>query len=127
MKNKKQQIIGHMSNLCTIFGMGIEDDFLKTALYKELLRIEKSAHRHMENICNGSNLSEQQQEKIENKILSKIDDLLQFRSKKIPVFLNGDPRGHTIKINEKWLREKKTYIYQDMGGNGIMAPDFRRG
>jgi len=38
------------------------------------------------------------------------------------VFFNHDPRGYSLKINE--VTAKEYNIYTDMGGYGIIAPDF---
>lgn len=40
------------------------------------------------------------------------------------VFINGDPRGYALKISDKYTRGNNLAIYQDWGGNGILAPDF---
>jgi len=40
------------------------------------------------------------------------------------VFINGDPRGYALKINDKYVRENQLRIYSDMGGYGIIAPEF---
>jgi hypothetical protein len=52
----------------------------------------------------------------------------------VPVFLNRDPRGYALKIDEEWLqaarRDGRTVgavgccIYQDWGGYGIIAPNL---
>jgi hypothetical protein len=35
-------------------------------------------------------------------------------------FINGDPRGYSLKIKEKIYPE----LHQDWGGYGILAPEF---
>lgn len=42
------------------------------------------------------------------------------------VFVNGDPRGYTLKIDDKYKdKMHKAGVYRDWGGYGIIAPDFR--
>ena len=41
------------------------------------------------------------------------------------VFINGDPRGYALKIDDKYQdRLHKVGIHRDWGGYGIIAPDF---
>jgi hypothetical protein len=45
-------------------------------------------------------------------------------SKQVPMFINRDPRGYSLKIDDEYCREHKLNIHQDWGGYGIIAPDF---
>ena len=38
-------------------------------------------------------------------------------------FVNNDPRGYALKLKSEFVIDKK--IHRDMGGYGIIAPDFR--
>lgn len=55
------------------------------------------------------------------------------RPKLVPVFLNRDPRGYALKIDDQWIRDRATRIstngetyplHTDWGGYGIIAPDL---
>ena len=45
--------------------------------------------------------------------------------KKIPVFVNGDPRGYALKIDDSYVKKFNLKIERDWGGYGIIAPDFK--
>ena len=52
----------------------------------------------------------------------------------VPVFVNLDPRGYSLKIDDEWMSEAKgrdefydtaaRSLHRDMGGYGIIAPDL---
>jgi hypothetical protein len=95
-------------------------------LCKALFKIENLAHRLATDFCNGSLLSEEEETKVIDEILNKVDKLLNFKSQNIPVFFNGDCRGFTLKIDDDYMRKNKIYpFYSDWGGFGIIAPSFR--
>lgn len=55
-------------------------------------------------------------------------DFAAIRNRKplVPVFLNGDPRGYSLKIEDNWMRERQNLrLHRDWGGYGIIAPDLR--
>ena len=128
LKQKKdtmyQNIFEHGENLKRVFNLNSSIDEIK--LCKSLFRIENKAHSIAEDFCNGIECTEEEQEKIINDILNKVDKLLNFKSQKIPVFFNGDCRGYTLKIDDDYMRKNKIYpFYSDWGGFGIIAPSFR--
>jgi len=128
LKEKKdtmyQNIFEHGQNLKRVFNLDSSIDEIK--LCKALFRIENKAHSIAEDFCNGIECTEEEQEKIINDILNKVDKLLNFKSQKIPVFFNGDCRGYTLKIDDDYMRKNKIYpFYSDWGGFGIIAPSFR--
>lgn len=43
---------------------------------------------------------------------------------RVPIFVNRDPRGYALKIDDKWMREHKAALHQDWGGYGIIAPEI---
>lgn len=90
------------------------------AFYNELLRIEQQARRLAEREC-SEQLPESYIEKAEASIKR---DLLALIGDDVPVFLNGDPRGYALKIDNKIVREYKLDIHTDWGGYGILAPEF---
>lgn len=56
-------------------------------------------------------------------------DFRQIRNRPalVPVFLNRDPRGYSLKIESEWTKEHAPELYQDWGGYGIIAPDLTEG
>jgi len=49
------------------------------------------------------------------------------RSPLVPVFINRDPRGYALKINDDWMRATDCRLHRDWGGYGIIAPDLTEG
>jgi hypothetical protein len=43
----------------------------------------------------------------------------------VPVFLNDDARGYSLKIRDEWMREHKAELHRDWGGYGILAPEIK--
>jgi hypothetical protein len=46
------------------------------------------------------------------------------RRKSVPIFINRDPRGYALKIDDAWMRETNAALHTDWGGYGIIAPEF---
>ena len=122
----KKQVLEHAENLKEIFKLEhIKTEYDKLLLCRKLKGIETSAHKLMEDLCNGLNITEEETEKRYNHFLDKVDKLIKFRNLNVPVFLNGDARGYTIKIKDDYIQEKGIKIERDLGGYGIIAPTFR--
>lgn len=92
------------------------------ALYKRLHRIEAEAHSWAERCCN-EDISEDKQTRKDASILDRLDAVLGFRASGIPVFVNGDPRGCALKIDDAYVREHKLEIDRDWGGYGLICPE----
>jgi hypothetical protein len=122
-KQSKEQlyadITAHGEQLQAIFKL----DGDPVQLCKRLFRIENEAHRIATQYCNGD-IDEQVYEHERARILAKVDCILNYTVKRIPVLFNGDARGYTLKISDEYARDLT--IYRDMGGYGIIAPDLRR-
>lgn len=114
----------HGEQLNSIF----KTDLNPVALCKKLFSLENKMRRAALQYSNGD-MESDEEDKIEKEILDKVDKILGFRAKKIPVFINSDPRGYSLKIDDEWMRNKgdKTPLYRDFGGYGILAPDFKEG
>jgi hypothetical protein len=95
----------------------------KIALYKRLHRIEAEAHSFSERCCN-EDISDSKAECKDLSILKRLDEILGFNALGIKVFVNGDPRGYALKIDDACMRAKSLELYTDMGGYGILCPDF---
>ena len=134
--NKKErmykQIENHGNNLKGIFA---RKNFNKESLSfsqcdpvklsKKIHSLEVKAHKLATDYCNGeNNVTTENWEELTDKILDKVDKILKFREKNIPVFVNGDARGYALKIEDDYVRKHKLIIHQDWGGYGILAPEF---
>lgn len=119
---QKENIIKHGESLKKFFNLDSSTDALK--LCKSLHRQEIKAHKITTALCNGDIEQEEGDKKL-NLILDKVDKILNFRTKKILVFINGDARGYALKISDKHEKSIRTFgIYKDWGGYGIIAPEF---
>lgn len=108
----------HGRKLLVIFPHATERDPVK--LCKKLRRLEETAHKFAERLCNGPEFgSEEEQDAVKTHILDKVYDLLGDGP---PVFLNQDPRGYALKIRDEHARGLD--IYKDWGGYGIIAPEI---
>lgn len=116
------RITSHGENLKVLFGLDPATD--PVALCKALRRLETQAHRLTTAYANGD-VYEQACDIACDKILVKLDALLGFKAKGLPVFVNTDPRGYALKINLDRENLKCSRLYRDMGGYGILAPDLR--
>lgn len=118
-KRMYQQIEKHGENLKKIFKL--EGDPI--ALCKKVHRIEAKAYKLATDCCNGD-ITTEQWEGVSEGILERLDKVLNFVSQGIPVIVNGDARGYTLKIKDRYVREHSLDIHRDWGGYGIIAPDF---
>jgi hypothetical protein len=115
----------HGEQINAIFNTGLEP----VQVSKMLHRLENKMHRITTDYCNGI-IDSEQYERIETATLDKLDKILAFRKLGIPVFVNGDARGYALKIRDTWINDQYrasggTFrLTTDMGGYGIIAPDF---
>jgi hypothetical protein len=116
-----EQTTKHGINLLGLFPDAAETD--PVLLCKKLRILEGKAERAAVGYCNGAATMEQW-EQFTEKMLDKVDNLLQFRKAGIPVFVNGDPRGYALKIKSEWMYENGAQLHRDWGGYGIIAPDL---
>jgi hypothetical protein len=94
-------------------------------LCKKLFRLENKAHKMAERYCNGETTEEQAQTE-EYKIITTLGDIL-FKNSipDVPIFINMDPRGYALKIDDGYVRDNNIDIPRDWGGYGLIAPDLR--
>ena len=113
-KNKMyENIKTHGDNLKAIFN--INEDSVK--LCKRLFRLENKAHKLATDYCNGDFQGDIETES--NKIVAKARKIL----KTDEIFFNGDARGYALKFYPYITQENN--IKKDLGGYGIVAPDFK--
>jgi hypothetical protein len=120
-----QSFLNHLNGLMKLAGLS-NDNYEATKIYMRLCQLEKQANRIMCDQCNGQT---EAQEIAGNKKLARIEaevkKLLPFAK---TVFLNGDPRGYTLKIQESEcneIREANCFIMQDWGSYGCLAYEFK--
>ena len=122
--NKQQamykKIEFHGAQLNEIFNTQLDNIALCKKLRKIQSRVENAAVYH----CNGA-MDSNKWDIISDRALEALENVLSFRRAGIKVFINSDPRGYAFKIDDKDMREKNISLYRDMGGYGILAPDFR--
>jgi hemoglobin-like flavoprotein len=114
-----QQIEKHGNDLKTIFNL--TGDPIQICRRVHLL--EAKAHKLATDYCNGD-ITTEQWEGVSEGILERLDKVLNFVNQGIPVIVNGDARGYTLKIKDRYVREHSLDIHRDWGGYGIIAPDF---
>ena len=115
------QIQKHGEKLNAIF----KTDLDPVTLCKKLFSLENKLHHANLQYTNGD-IEEEAKQKIEDEVMAKVNKILGYKAKKIPVFNNDDPRGYALKIESDWVEShQKTPIYTDMGGYGILAPEFK--
>lgn len=122
--NKKQEMSArikkHGKNLNNMFGLNEEP----LALCRKLLRLENKAHALSLAWCNGRIESNQWENKTD-KILEKVNKILNPENVGLKIIVNGDARGYALKIEFDDTDVRRYEIHRDMGGNGIVAPDLR--
>jgi len=115
-----EQILRHGFKLVRIFFGENRYDISPVGLAKSVHRIEVRAHRLAEDECNGVDVPDGW----EDRVLKSLDKLLNFKAHGIPVFINGDPRGYALKIDDSYVKAHNLDIHRDWGGYGILAPEF---
>jgi hypothetical protein len=121
------RIYQHAENLNEIFRLGIDGDYAAhIRICKQLRRLEVRAHALQERACNDENynLTDAEAEMQDRSLLDSLDKIISFRKAGVPVFINGDPRGYALKIDEEYVKKHALKIHRDWGGYGIIAPDL---
>lgn len=104
----------HGRDLVEFYGLtGVEP----IKLCKSLRILEGKANRAAVDYCNGD-ISPEQWQAIADRAKKSLIKLLGRND----IFINGDPRGYALKIDEE--ASKQWRGYRDMGGYGILAPDL---
>jgi len=116
-EKQKKAIEKHGQALNAIFNT----KFDAISLCKKLHRIECQAHRMAENYCNGD-IDNDEWGTYTDKTIDRLNTILGFRQRHIPVFINGDPRGYALKIRESY--QPHVQIHKDWGGYIILAPEI---
>jgi len=110
-----EQIEKHAADLARIFPNAQKRGI---PLCKALHRLEMQGHKYAEDLCN---IPDSQNDALQEAILEKVVSLL---GKNAPIEFNLDPRGYAFKIPSEWVKRFDLQIHQDMGGYGILCPEF---
>lgn len=114
----------HGRQLLAIFPMATEQDPIE--LCRRLRRLESKGAALGLRLCNGPEFADEDEaDRIGDAILAQVDKILRYTESKVPVFLNRDPRGYALKINDAWMSKNLgKRLQRDWGGYGIIAPDL---
>jgi hypothetical protein len=118
-----QDIENHGIKLLKLFPNAKQQDPVK--LCKSLRRLEAKVEKVTVALCNGE--IEQYPADCElDYLLRKVGEVLRdYSGANAPkVFINRDPRGYALKIPDTDPRVQAVGLHRDMGGYGIIAPDF---
>jgi len=119
--NKKQEqaqnIRKHGEDLKKIYPECKEADPVK--LCKRLHRLEFKAHQLAIRLCNGPEFAPGKYEEETESVLARVRAILEQGPS---IFMNGDPRGYALKIEDEESRSLE--IHKDWGGFGIICPEF---
>lgn len=113
-------ILEHGKKLNAIFGT----DHDPMHLCKKLHRLEKKANRIATDWCNGVIGGGDDESEVDNAINPILKQVKALLGDKYTILFNGDCRGYALKIDSLVVKANNLNIYQDWGGNGIIAPDF---
>jgi hypothetical protein len=123
--NKKakqyEQIYRHGENLKKIFELTEAEPI---QLSKKLHALELRANRKMVDYCNGD--IEEVETYVESELKPKLIRIIGINNMD-KIYINRDPRGYTLKLTDEATKEaqdKGINIHRDMGGYGIVAPEF---
>ena len=96
-------------------------------LYQKVRAIEKDASTIGLRLCNDSTYSAETAKCDERDVMWELSRLLGFEENKgigKSIFVNRDPRGYALKIEDAYVKKHDLKIHRDWGGYGILAPDF---
>lgn len=119
-----KKVVEHGTILINAFKCVDEDPI---RLCRALRRLENKASEISLRCCNEG--TQPGDEKKLQEILEKVIVLLNPTGLDIPIFINTDPRGYALKIDEEFMRKcDKDITFQriprDWGGYGLIAPDL---
>jgi hypothetical protein len=110
----------HGNNLNNIFKTDLDPVALCKKLFSLEVKLRKANVQY-----NDGDIEPAEHEKIEKQILASVDKILGYKAKKVSVYNNSDSRGSALKIRSDWIYKNNSNLHTDMGGDGVLAPDFR--
>jgi hypothetical protein len=117
-QNKRTQLKNHIAELSQLANkqLTIKD-------MKRLYELENKLHKLAEDYCNGVIRSGEEYETRQLPFKTLLKELLPIPH----LFVNNDPRGYALKIEDEYIRESNSSLYRDMGGYGIVCPEELEG
>ena len=126
---QKEQITNHGLNLLRIYPDslynhgGPGDKARPVELCKRLHRIETMLGNLHVQLCNADATADYDEvERIHDRAIKRVKKLLGDNGPDVQI--NSDPRGYALKIDDKTMRDGNIVLYRDMGGYGIICPEF---
>lgn len=122
---QRAAIIRHGEQLNAIFNTGLDP----LTLCKKLRRIEGAANKLAVGLdcCNTLSLESMEAEKRLSRIKGRVAAALGETWSELErqgVFINLDPRGYALKIDDEYMRAHSLKLHTDWGGFGVLAPEF---
>jgi hypothetical protein len=126
-ERRKEQLQRHYESLKKLAELcGVENPDGKK-LSTKLLSIERKAHQDATDWCNGV-INQDSWNIKEQEYIKQVQAL--FNNNLEGLFINGDARGHALKIEDKYMRSQGNGKYEDIGLHtdwghcGILAPEI---
>jgi len=125
-KQEKAEMYGkinrHGETLLKLFPDAKQQDPVK--LCKSLRQYERKISAITLALCNGD-MEQEEADKDLDRLYIKVDMVLLSKpQERVAFFINRDPRGYALKIHSEDSRIQEFDLYRDLGGYGILAPDF---
>jgi hypothetical protein len=117
----EEQVRQHFADLEKLFPEISGNDPL--SFCRKLRRLEMEAHKLAEDNCNGL-ISDDDYDTSTSKITNEIRGLFGSPAFDSAFYLNGDPRGYSLKLRYEFMKDTSG-IHKDWGGFGILAPEFK--
>jgi hypothetical protein len=114
----------HGRQLLAIFPNATERD--PVALCRKLRRVEAVAHKLAEDCCNWLSMESPEFESRREQVIVRLEKIIGQSgiNDDGAIFVNLDPRGYALKIDDAYMREHSIKLHTDWGGYGIIAPDL---
>jgi len=122
MTTKKERMYSQIDKQGQRLNNLFNTDLDNIALCKKLFRLENKAHQLAEAYCNGY-IEYDEYDETSDKLIEKVASILGTDENNI--FFNGDARGYAIKFTTEFTNDNIKDMWRDLGGYGIVAPDFR--
>lgn len=123
VERKAIRLEQHYSNLQSLYDVCGGGKLNGKKLSLQLFKLEQEATKLTTAQCNGTG-SRTAQDKRLNEIQNEVQS--RFNGNLIGLFINGDPRGYALKINDEVMRSDYADLSldKDWGGYGILSPEI---
>ena len=118
-----KKIRQHGETVLKLFPEAKEKDPVK--LCKKLRMYELKISAITLALCNEEKVDHEKADRELDRLYIKVDCLLLSEpQERVAFIINRDPRGYALKIPTEDQRIKEYGLYRDLGGYGILAPNF---